>query len=376
MFVNKVKETEAELKEKEREVGVPKTCERSPKYSQHRIWVWATYESWKAHAALEQTSPAKAQTHTHAPSPTQKRGHRVMFSKQHHWFRRLRNSSLPHPVQCGWLSCCLVSEGQRRTFWWAFMSGGFHPWRLTGHQSKRGNWAGVPCASGVTGEEISGPSSKLVANKWIHNVHSPLEGLQTESRSSAHLLGAPTFSWFDMWCQVELNLPCLHRLLAKRRWLPRGQLCRGACTVQGHWCRTLPTSWSLWGGGDSCGSCDCGSRGSGAGGAQPDGSAGCNAQRVCLLPAAWEIWALKKDTPGREKEGGGEEEGAGGRDECFQQAESSGGNLAVPILAGYLTAATEKGQRQEKVSDWTWVFLLYCWEAGRLLRCFNAWSIA
>lgn len=27
MFVNKVKETEAELKEKEREVGVPKTCE-------------------------------------------------------------------------------------------------------------------------------------------------------------------------------------------------------------------------------------------------------------------------------------------------------------------------------------------------------------
>lgn len=101
MFVNKVKETEAELKEKEREVGVPKTCERSPKYSQHRIWVWATYESWKAHAALEQTSPAKAQTHTHAPSPTQKRGHRVMFSKQHHWFRRLRNSSLPHPVQCG-----------------------------------------------------------------------------------------------------------------------------------------------------------------------------------------------------------------------------------------------------------------------------------
>ena len=66
MFVNKVKETEAELKEKEREVGVPKTCERSPKYSQHWIRVWATYESWKAHAALQQTSPAKAQTHTHA----------------------------------------------------------------------------------------------------------------------------------------------------------------------------------------------------------------------------------------------------------------------------------------------------------------------
>ena len=34
MFVNKVKETEAELKEKEREVSVPETPERSPKYSQ------------------------------------------------------------------------------------------------------------------------------------------------------------------------------------------------------------------------------------------------------------------------------------------------------------------------------------------------------
>lgn len=41
MFVNKVKETEAELKEKEREVGVPKTRERSPKRSQHRSWGWA-----------------------------------------------------------------------------------------------------------------------------------------------------------------------------------------------------------------------------------------------------------------------------------------------------------------------------------------------
>lgn len=30
MFVNKVKETESELKEKEREVGVSETCEMSP----------------------------------------------------------------------------------------------------------------------------------------------------------------------------------------------------------------------------------------------------------------------------------------------------------------------------------------------------------
>lgn len=38
MFVNKVKETEAELKEKEREVGVPKMV-RNPDYSQQGIWV-------------------------------------------------------------------------------------------------------------------------------------------------------------------------------------------------------------------------------------------------------------------------------------------------------------------------------------------------
>lgn len=78
----------------------------------------------------------------------------------------------------------------------------------------------------------------------------------------------------------------------------------------------------------------------------------CDAQRVCLLPATWEVWALKKDTPGREKEGGGQKEGAGGRDECLQQAESRSGNLAVPILAGYHTAAIEEGQRQEEVSVW------------------------
>lgn len=59
MFVNKVKETEAELKEKEREVGV------------QGIWVWAMHESWKAYAAVQETSAAKAQTH--------------------HWFRCLRN---------------------------------------------------------------------------------------------------------------------------------------------------------------------------------------------------------------------------------------------------------------------------------------------
>lgn len=38
MFVNKVKETEAELKEKEREVSVPKMV-RNPNYSQQGIWV-------------------------------------------------------------------------------------------------------------------------------------------------------------------------------------------------------------------------------------------------------------------------------------------------------------------------------------------------
>lgn len=66
MFVNKVKETEAELKEKEREVGVPKTCERSPKCS-HRLRVWAACECWKAHAAREQPHQTK---HKHPPLPS------------------------------------------------------------------------------------------------------------------------------------------------------------------------------------------------------------------------------------------------------------------------------------------------------------------
>lgn len=154
-----------------------------------------------------------------------------------------------------------------------------------------------------------------------------------------------------MWCQAELNLLCLPCFW----WVLGAVFCQqiGPC------------------GGDLCGRCD---KAPGAGLAQPKG-AECSAQRVCLLPAAWEVWALKKNTPGREKEGGGEKEGAGGRDERLQQAESRSGNVAVPILAGYLTAATEEGQRQEEVSIWTGAFLLCHCKAGGLLRCFNVWSI-
>lgn len=51
--------------------------------------------------------------------------------------------------------------------------------------------------------------------------------------------------------------------------------------VQGHWL-SYPTSWSVSGVVGIC----AGGVTAAPGGAEPDGRAGCDAQRVCLLPAA------------------------------------------------------------------------------------------
>lgn len=202
MFVNRVKETEAELKEKEREVGVPETCERSPKYSQHRSWVC---ESWKAQAALEQSSSAEAQPHT-LTFPHSEQGTRGDVCKQRHQFWCLRNKVFPALYD--------VLLGERRAMQDILASA--HVIVFTpGQQSKVGSWAGVPQVSAVrpwaaamTGEERNGPSSKPVRSKRAHSAHSPVAGLQAERGSSGHLPRAHVFSCFETWCQAELNLSC------------------------------------------------------------------------------------------------------------------------------------------------------------------------
>lgn len=191
MFVNRVKETEAELKEKEREVGVAETCERSPEYSQHRSWA---VNPGKRRRLLSRAHQLKHK-HTHT-FPRSEQGTRRDVFKQRHQFWCLRNQVLP-ALYGVWETWLLL--GERRAM--QDILAGAHVTVFTpGQQSKGGSCAGVPQVSAVrpwaatvTGQEINGPSSKPVRSKRAHSAPSPVAGLQAELGSSGHYPGL-TFS--------------------------------------------------------------------------------------------------------------------------------------------------------------------------------------
>lgn len=103
-----------------RERWVCQKLARNPNYSQQGIWVWAVHESWKAQAAVEQTSPGKVQTH--------------------HWFRCLKScSSLSLPRAAVW---GLKASG--RKFRWASLSERLPSCGSLGSRVKRAAGLGAP----------------------------------------------------------------------------------------------------------------------------------------------------------------------------------------------------------------------------------------
>lgn len=74
----------------------------------------------------------------------------------------------------------------------------------------------------------------------------------------------------------------------------------------------------------------------------------CHPCRQCL--ASREVWAAQACAPRRKEKSWGEKTRAGGRDERFQQKKGGCWNSDGTGTARMFTAATQEGQRQEKVS--------------------------